>query len=210
MLKRDDALKALAAQYADGIAVGAYQGLFDWMQIRPDPLNYLCTGAMGQASSHGLGIALGAPDEKVVILDGDGSLLMNLGSLFTIGHAAPKNLVHFVLHNRTYEANGEFPVLGSKVIQFEELAQIAGYRHSFAFSDIAEFKSMIKHILGLKGPVFVNLHVEPGEPYPRDYKVIHSLESRTRFRDALHARLFARQQGDGASHRTPQSTTDDA
>ncbi len=194
MLRRDDALKALAAYYTDGITVGAYQGIFDWMQIRPHPLNYLCTGAMGQASSHGLGIALGAPNEKVVVLDGDGSLLMNLGSLFTIGHAAPRNLVHFVMHNRTYEVNGEFPILDSKKLQFEELARIAGYRHSFTYGDIADFKSRIKHILELEGPVFVNLHVKPGESYPRDYVTIHSSESRSVFRRALHARLFGNQQ----------------
>lgn len=202
MLRRDDALKALAAHYSDGITVGAYQGIFDWMEIRPHPLNYLCTGAMGQASSHGLGIALGAPNEKVVVLDGDGSLLMNLGCLFTIGHAAPKNLVHFVMHNRTYEVNGEFPILGSKVLQFEELARIAGYRHSFAYSDIVEFEPMIKHLLELEGPVFVNLHVEPGEPYPRDYATIHSSESRSTFRNALHARLFENQQENEPANRT--------
>ena len=203
MLARDEALKVLAAHYTDGITVGVYQSIFDWMQIRPHPLNYLCTGAMGQAASHGLGIAIGAPNEKVMVLDGDGSLLMNLGCLFTIGHAAPENLVHFVIHNRTYEVNGEFPILGSKVLQFEEIARIAGYRHTFVFSEIVEFKLMIKHILELAGPVFVNLHVEPGESYRRDYVAIHSSESRANFRSALHARLFGHQPENEPSKTSP-------
>lgn len=190
MLHRDQALKALAAHYPDGIAVAVYQSAFDWMRIRPHPLNYLCTGAMGQAASHGLGLALGAPDEKVVVLDGDGSLLMNLGCLFTIGHAAPRNLIHFVSHNRTYEVNGEFPIFGSKILQFEEMARIAGYRHTFAFSDIGKFESTIEQILEMDGPVLVNLLMEPGEPHPRDYVTIHSSETRSTFRNALHARLF--------------------
>lgn len=190
MMRRDEALRVLARHYTDGIAVAVYQSAFDWMKIRPHPLNYLSVGAMGQASSHGLGLALGAPEEKVVVLDGDGSLLMNLGCLFTIGHAAPKNLVHFVSHNGTYEVNGDFPIFGSKTLQFEEVAKIAGYRHTFAFSDIYEFESMIEQILEIEGPVFVNLQMEPGEPYPRDYVTIHSSETRSTFRSALHARLF--------------------
>ena len=54
---------------------------------------------MGLASSHALGLALGHPDKRVIVLDGDGSLLMNLGSLVTIAAVAPKNLVHFVCEN---------------------------------------------------------------------------------------------------------------
>lgn len=189
MLRRDEALKVLADHYEEGIVVAVYQSAFDWMKIRPHPLNYLSTGAMGQAASHALGLALGAPDEKVVVLDGDGSLLMNLGCLFTIGHVAPKNLIHFVSHNRIYEVNGEFPVMGLKTIQFEELARIAGYRQTHAFTDIVEFKSMIGSILESDGPVFVNLHLEAGEPYPRDYATLHGAQTRSAFRNALHARL---------------------
>ena len=94
MMKRDEALTVLAAHYPDGIVVPVYQAAFDWMAIRPHPLNYLCTGAMGQAASHALGLALGRPDQKVLVLDGDGSLLMNLGCLVTSAHAAPENLIH--------------------------------------------------------------------------------------------------------------------
>ena len=109
MMKRDQALRVLADHYPDGIVVPVYQSAFDWLAIRPHPLNYLCTGAMGQASSHGLGLALGVPDEKVVILDGDGSLLMNLSALATIANLAPPNLIHFVVNNGVYEVNGNFP-----------------------------------------------------------------------------------------------------
>ncbi len=189
MMRRDEALKILAGHYPDGIAVGVYQTVFDWMQIRPHPLNYLCTGAMGQAASHGLGLALGAPSEKVVVLDGDGSLLMNLGCLFTIAHAAPTNFFHFVSHNRSYEVNGNFPVFGGKQLRFDEVAKSAGYSHTFSFSELGDFESEIAKILTLEGPVFVNLILEPGEAYPRDYETIHSSQSRSIFREALQAKL---------------------
>ena len=93
MMKRDECLKALAAQLTDEIVVATYQAAFDWMVIRPHPLNYLSIGAMGLASSHALGLALGRPDKRIIVLDGDGSLLMNLGSLVSVANAAPQGLI---------------------------------------------------------------------------------------------------------------------
>ncbi len=189
MMKRDAALKALARHYPEGIAVAVYQSAFDWMQIRPHPLNYLCTGAMGQASSHGLGLALGAPGEPVVVLDGDGSLLMNLGTLVTIANLAPKNLFHFVSQNNMYEVNGKYPIPGSGSIQFDQMALAAGYRHAFSFDEVSQFDSQISQILKLDGPVFVCMQIEPGGFYPLDYVTIHSEQSRANFRNALQSRL---------------------
>ena len=68
---------------------------------------------MGKASSIGLGIALARPDKKVLVIDGDGSLLMNLGSLVTVANMSPKNLVHFVYQNGTYGVSGGQPIPGS-------------------------------------------------------------------------------------------------
>ena len=189
MMKRDDALRVLAKHYRDGIVVAVYQSAFDWMGIRPHPLNYLCTGAMGQASSHALGLALGAPDEKVVVLDGDGSLLMNLGSLVTIANIAPSNLVHFICHNGIYEVNGEFPLPTSEKLNFEGIARESGYAKTWSFSEVEALDNAMLEILTTTGPVFVSLRVEAGEYYPRDYVTIHSAESRHIFRTALKERL---------------------
>src|SRR4051812_43399578 len=118
MMKRDQALEILSEHLGDTIVVPVFQSAFDWMNIRPHPLNYLCVGAMGQASSHALGLALAMPNERIVVLDGDGSLLMNLGSLVTIGSRRPKNLTHFVSHNGIYEVNGRYPIPGARSIHF--------------------------------------------------------------------------------------------
>ena len=66
------------------IVVATYTSAFEWRRVDPDPLNFVSVGAMGQASSHGLGLAIGLPEQKVVVLDGDGSLLMNMSTLTTI------------------------------------------------------------------------------------------------------------------------------
>ncbi|MFT5112858.1 MAG: sulfopyruvate decarboxylase subunit beta [Parasphingorhabdus sp.] len=187
-MKRDQALTALAEHYADGIVVPVFQSAFDWMKIRPHALNYLCTGAMGQASSHALGIALACPDEQVLVLDGDGSLLMNLGCLVTTAEQSPKNLWHFVSKNGIYEVNGEFPVPG-KDVDFAALAAAAGFKRTYSFSDIDEFRQQLPEVLAGVGPVFVSMDVETGEVHPRDYVTIHSAESRHEFRTALQDRL---------------------
>ena len=94
MMKRDECLKVLAHYHTDQIVVAAYQAAQEWLVIKPHVLNYTAIGAMGQASSHALGLALGRPNMGVLVLDGDGSLLMNLGSLVTIASEAPKNFIH--------------------------------------------------------------------------------------------------------------------
>jgi sulfopyruvate decarboxylase subunit beta len=189
MMKRDQALQILAEHIPETIVVPVFQSAFDWMKIRPHPLNYLCIGAMGQASSHALGLALAMPHERIVVIDGDGSLLMNLGSLVTIGSLRPKNLVHFVSHNGIYEVNGRYPVPGGHAIHFDRIAKEAGYAHTWSFSDLDEFRNEIKNVLSAPGPVFVSLHVEEGKEYPKDYVAIHSAESRDAFRTTVRRRL---------------------
>ena len=187
MMKRDDCLKVLASYHTDQIVVAAYQAAQEWLVIKPQALNYTAIGAMGQASSHALGLALGRPDLKVLVLDGDGSLLMNLGSLVTIASEGPKNLIHFLCENGTYEANGGHPIPGAGVVRFADIAKAAGYLRSYEFSDLEEFESEIGYILQEEGPVFVDLKVEPGEQYPVDYDNLHSLERRRAFKAALSA-----------------------
>src|SRR5215510_9007262 len=115
MMKREDCFKALARHIDDQLVIATYSSAVEWNELNPRVLNYFSMGAMGLASSHGLGLALGRPDRRIVVLDGDGSLLMNLGSLVTIAAAAPKNLVHFVSKNSCYEANGSHPIPNTKV-----------------------------------------------------------------------------------------------
>src|SRR5260370_28930218 len=105
-------MRAPARHVADDIVVSVFTTAFEWIAIRKSPLNYIMTGAMGLGSSHALGLALGRPDKRVLVLAGDGSLLMNLGSLVTIAESAPKDLIHFVFENTTYEANRWHPTPG--------------------------------------------------------------------------------------------------
>ena len=186
-MKRDACLAELARHRTDQIVVAVYHAGFDWRRIAPHALNFYSTGAMGLASSSGLGLALGRPDKQVIVLDGDGSLLMNLGTLVTIAEAAPKNLIHFVCENGTYEANGGVPIPGRGRVSFAGFARAAGYRNVHEYAQLEVFSAAIPTLLSAEGPTFVTLKIEPGEPSPKDYEFIHGADIRAGFKAALGA-----------------------
>lgn len=186
-MKTDRALKILARHRGNQIVVATYHAAFAWMEIAPSNLNYLSVGAMGQAVSHALGLALGDPKRQVIVLDGDGSLLMNLGALVTVAQVAPENLVHFVFENGTYEVNGGHPIPGAGRVDFAGLAAAAGYRSVYRFSDLDSFEKAIADLLVEQGPIFADLKVERDNAYPLDYDALFSAERRRAFKDALAA-----------------------
>lgn len=163
MIEGKEALQIIAAQRTDQIVVTTMSTAREWpcLSRRPE-LDVPLIGAMGKASSLGLGIALGAPDRQVLILDGDGSLLMNLGALVTIGAMAPKNLVHFVFDNAVYETSGGQPVPGAGRVDFAGLARAAGYRAAYAFDDAAQLREALPAILREDGPTLVAVKVNRG------------------------------------------------
>ncbi len=185
MMKRDECFRALARRLTDEIVIAVYSSAFDWLELAPRPLNYFSFGAMGIASSHGLGLALGRPDKRVLVLDGDGSLLMNLGTLVTIGAVAPRNLVHFVCRNGTYEANGSHPIPYAGV-DFNGLARAANYRALHEFSELSDFEAKVPELLKQEGPVFATLHLKKGALSPQfDYRRLDDPARRVAFRAAL-------------------------
>ncbi len=187
-MRRDRALEIFKQHVGpEDLVVAVYQTLFDWLGICPRPLNYVATGAMGQASSHGLGLALANPDRRVLVLDGDGSLLMNLGSLASVADAAPANFHHFVFANGTYEVNGDHPVPASGRIDFAAMASAAGYAHSESWKTLDQVGSRLAGFIDTSGPALAELAVEPGRSFVRDYRFIHGSEARDTFRQALNA-----------------------
>ena len=186
MMKRDECLKVLARHRTNEIVVAVFKAAQEWIHISPSELNYTFTGSMGQGSSHALGLALGCPDRKVIVLDGDGSLLMNLGSLVTIGHAAPKNLIHCVCENGTYETNGDVPIPGAGRISFTGMARDAGYPKTYEFDNIQDWEQNVMRVINEDGPVLVDIKIVPGAEYPEDFRRLKSIRHREAFRQALH------------------------
>lgn len=191
MMKRDLCFQALARRLPHDIVVSTFSSAFEWVRARPHPLNYLSVGAMGLASSHALGLALAVPHRRIIVLDGDGSLLMNLGTLVTIAEAAPRNLIHFVSENGTYEANGAHRTPGSGKTKLSAIASAAGYARAACLQTLEEFETQIDGLLEATGPVYIGLAVEPGEPIDFDYPMMHSAKVRSDFKAALAASEIA-------------------
>ena len=187
MMKREDCFRVLARHITDEVVVATYSSAVEWNDLGPRVLNYFSMGAMGLASWHALGVALANPSRRIIVLDGDGSLLMNLGSLVTIGAAAPKNLVHFVSRNGTYEANGGHPIPNQKA-DFSGLARSAGYAHTFDFNELASFEQQVGHVIGLQGPVFATLHVERSRPLTYNYPALYAADKRRAIKAELSKR----------------------
>ena len=186
MIKRDDALHVLREFVnKDDLVIAVYQTCFDWLALHPRDLNYVSVGAMGQASSHALGLAIGSPERQIIVLDGDGSLLMNLGSLVTIGEIQPAQFLHLVFENGVYEVNGDHPIPGQGRVDFVRIAKSAGYCSGHSFDKLTDLKSELPQLLNSEGPVMGVIKVFPGTKYPADYEYIHSHEARRKFREAL-------------------------
>ena len=185
MMKREDCFKALARHLTDDqIVVATYSSAVDWLEQGERTLNYFSVGAMGLDSSHALGLALGRADRRVLCLQGDGSFLMNLGCLVTIAAAAPKNLVHIVVQNGTYEANGGHPIPNTDT-DFAAMARAAGYVQAYDFSQLQNFEQQAGHVLKQDGPVFATLRVERSKPLTYDYPKLYDAKRREAIKTAL-------------------------
>ncbi len=186
MMKRDECFRILARHVTDEIVVSTYSSAVDWLELGERTMNYFSVGAMGLDSSHALGLALGRPDKRIICLQGDGSLLMNLGCLVTIAAAAPRNLVHMVVQNGTYEANGSHPIPNNNA-DFAAMARSAGYPHAYEFSQLGNFEQQAAHVLKQAGPVFATLRVEPSKPLTYDYPKLYDPARRKALKEALRA-----------------------
>jgi sulfopyruvate decarboxylase beta subunit len=127
-------------------------------KLKDRPANFYMIGSMGVAPAIGLGVALAKPEKKVVVFDGDGNVLMGMGTLATVGALKPKNLIHIVFDNEVYGSTGNQPTL-SRLIRLDQLAKAAGYvnvERAREREDIVyEFKDMLKK----DGPSFLLIKV---------------------------------------------------
>ena len=132
------------------------------------PGNFYMIGSMGLLSSFGLGLALLTPDQRIFVLDGDGSALMSLGSLPLIATERPENFLHIILDNEAYESTGSQPSISSKV----DLAQIAkscGYAGAIRVEDVEALEDALADSEASPGPhlILVKAGIAPVEGIPR-------------------------------------------
>jgi sulfopyruvate decarboxylase beta subunit len=120
--------------------------------------HFYMIGSMGVAAAIGLGVALHKPNKKVIVLDGDGNVLMGMGTLATIGALRPKNLVHVVLDNEVYGSTGNQPTL-SRVVRLEQVAKAAGYVDVERVREREDIMYEFKDLLAKDGPSMLLIKV---------------------------------------------------
>jgi sulfopyruvate decarboxylase subunit beta len=140
-MKRLDAMQAVYAELGSCVVVTIMGAVAAELQsIGHKPNFFYLQHAMGLASSMGLGIALSRPDLKVVVFDGDGSLLMNLGGLTTLARYRPRNLVHVVFDNESLLSVGGFPTATSTGSDLAAIAKGAGVPCTATVTTLPEFQ----------------------------------------------------------------------
>ena len=175
MINVHKALQAISKRRGDAVVISTMMTAREWPEFTTnETLDFPLRGCMGKASNLGLGIALAKPEKKVIVLDGDGSLLMNLGALVTIANAKPQNLVHCVFENGIYEVTGGQPVPGEGIFNFATMARGAGFPNVYELSEEADLDKQLDEALSKPGPTFVMLRVTPvgseGSPPSRSTK----------------------------------------
>jgi thiamine pyrophosphate-dependent acetolactate synthase large subunit-like protein len=167
MMTKDQALAPLAAARTTEIVVTTMGMVRPWAAHSTNPLDFASAdSAMGHAADLAIGIALAQPDHKVVCLNGDGSMLMTLGTLVTAVDNGARNLVLFVIQNDSYEITGNQRVPGAGMVDFAGMARAAGFPRAYTFTDPAPYAAALPEILRGDGPVLVTLRVEPGRESP--------------------------------------------
>jgi thiamine pyrophosphate-dependent acetolactate synthase large subunit-like protein len=165
-MKPEDVLRAIAAARGEAICIPTMTTAPAWREIAPDDDSITCVGFMGGASAMGLGLALARPDRRVVVFDGDGSLLMQLGSLATIAGAQPRNLTHLVFKNGVYHTSGSQEIPGGLQVDFVAMAKGAGYRQAYAVRELEDFRKRLPAMLTDPGPLLVELHTGLADKTP--------------------------------------------
>jgi len=125
------------------------------------PSDFLTVGSMGHASSIALGVALARPDRRVLCFDGDGALLMHMGSLPIIASMKPKNFIHVLLNNSCHESVGGHPTVAGQM-DFEALASACGYKHTYRFLSLESLESSWNKINKGSGSTFVEVVISQG------------------------------------------------
>ena len=180
---RKDAMKIILETISDEPIVSANGFMSrDLFELKEKESNFYMIGSMGLASSIGLGVALKNPRKRIFVFDGDGNILMNLGSLTTIGSLKPKNFVHIVFDNGSHESTGGQPTVSSK-IKISNIAKNCNYE-IFTTNNELQLKEILKKIKDIKNPIMILVKIKNSEK--RSKRVSYNPnEIKNRFMESL-------------------------
>src|SRR5207244_7233473 len=153
VMTHQQTLDVLAQHRGESIVISTMASIGFWPQLSNGPVDFAyMPSAMGQGPALGLGLALAHPERGAIVLNGDGSMLMNLGSLVTLANH-PANVYLVILDNGIYEVTGGQPTAGTGHTDFAALARAAGIGRVYTFDTIKDWKAGAAEALAGPGPV---------------------------------------------------------
>jgi thiamine pyrophosphate-dependent acetolactate synthase large subunit-like protein len=184
-LDRRKAVAEILKQRGDALVVaGLGAPTWDTAAAGDSPLNFYTWGGMGGAAMIGLGLALAQPDRRVLVITGDGELLMGLGSLATVAVQKPRNLILIVLDNERYGETGMQDTHTRFGVDLAGIAKSAGFRAAGTVYGTAQLKNWIPRLYKQAGPVFCDIKVTT-RAAPMVLPARDGPTLRNRFREAL-------------------------
>jgi thiamine pyrophosphate-dependent acetolactate synthase large subunit-like protein len=187
MLDRRAFVKELLADRGNLLVVsGLGSATYDTAAAGDHPLNFYLWGAMGGTAMIGLGLALAQPDRRVLVLTGDGDMLMGIGSLATIGVKQPKNLAIVVLDNAHYGETGMQPSATKSGIDLVATALACRFKQARAISRIEDAAGVRKLLHTAEGPILVSARIKE-EDVPRVLPVRDGHVIKQRFVEAMNS-----------------------
>lgn len=184
-LDRRDAVAAiLRARDTALVVTGLGSPTWDVAATADSPHNFYLWGAMGGAAMVGLGLALAQPSRRVVVITGDGELLMGLGSLATIGAERPSNLSIVVLDNEHYGETGMQASHTGRGVDLAAVARAAGFPSASVVASAQELQAALPGLYGAAGPALLVVKVPANQP-PLRVPLRDGTHIKNRFREAL-------------------------
>jgi thiamine pyrophosphate-dependent acetolactate synthase large subunit-like protein len=165
-MNRFDLTRRLVAKLRseEAVVAGIGNTNFDLWASGQRPQNFYMLGSMGLACPIALGVALAQPQRRVIAIEGDGSILMQLGSLGTIAAAGCRNLGVVIMDNGAYQITGGQPTLTSRCVDIVAVARGAGLANSAWAADEADFERRVERTLAGGGPWLVAARIESTPP----------------------------------------------
>lgn len=181
-MERSEALASVVDVIKDApclVTVG--RAWTEWLDLRPGDGNFQMK-TLGSGSSLGLGLALALPNRRVVIIDGDGAVTMNVNGLLTLGRMRPKNLVHLVFDNKIYELSGAISTATAYNASIAAIARGAGLMNVVEVDDVADFKTQVTRAFKEEGPHMIVASVQTlGRAKAPAYSRIDEVDGKFRF-----------------------------
>jgi len=187
-VQQRDAMRILRQHVADEdvVILGIGSPNVDWLALGQRDLNFSILAAMGLAQSFGLGMALAQPDRRVLVMEGDGGVLMSLGAIASAAEQAPPNLRHFVFTNRSFGATGNQPLPSATHLDFAAAARALGAAGCYITS-MEDLEGRAERLIRDPGYAVVSIEIERGvlRDFPPDLRPPMPIHQRARFLRAM-------------------------